>query len=194
MGRTANPVLRCNRFSARASSSEESLRHGDRFQDSKELGLCECDEEGKSASVKNNAHSKNREGFDMEDLGSVRNTSSNEDDGVKALLCGRAAAQVYTCCSTALQAKRSSAPACRRVIALLSPNDVGANGLPRAPTGLTATASSSSAMGLSWTAVTPPANCSISSYPVYGSTTSGFTPSASNLIASGVTGNTYTNT
>jgi len=49
-------------------------------------------------------------------------------------------------------------------------------------------------MGLSWTAVTPPANCSISSYPVYGGTTSGFTPSASNLIASGVTGNTYTNT
>jgi hypothetical protein len=52
--------------------------------------------EGESASVKKNAHSKNREGFDMEDLGSVRNTSSNEDDGVKALLSGRAAAQVYT--------------------------------------------------------------------------------------------------
>ena len=43
--------------------------------------------------------------------------------------------------------------------------------VPSAPTGLTATASSSSAIGLSWTAVTPPANCSISSYSVYGSTT-----------------------
>jgi len=66
--------------------------------------------------------------------------------------------------------------------------------VPSAPTGLTATASSSSAIALSWTAVTPPANCTISSYSVYGSTTSGFTPSSSNLIASGVTGTTYTNT
>jgi hypothetical protein len=66
--------------------------------------------------------------------------------------------------------------------------------VPSAPTGLTATASSSSAIALSWTAVTPPANCSISGYSVYGSTTSGFTPSSNNLIASGVTGTTYTNT
>ena len=65
--------------------------------------------------------------------------------------------------------------------------------VPSAPTGLTATASSSSAIGLSWSAVTPPANCSISSYSVYGSTTSGFTPSSSNLIAT-VTGTTYSNT
>ncbi len=66
--------------------------------------------------------------------------------------------------------------------------------VPSAPTGLTATASSSSAIGLSWTAVTPPANCTISSYSVYGSTTSGFTPSSSTLIAGGVTGTSYSNT
>ncbi len=66
--------------------------------------------------------------------------------------------------------------------------------VPAAPTGLTATASSSSSIGLSWTAVTPPANCSISGYSVYGSTTNGFTPSSSNLIANGVAGTTYTNT
>jgi beta-glucanase (GH16 family) len=54
---------------------------------------------------------------------------------------------------------------------------------PTAPTGLTATASSSSAIGLTWTAVTPPANCTISGYNVYRSTTSGFTPAPSNLIA-----------
>jgi hypothetical protein len=65
--------------------------------------------------------------------------------------------------------------------------------VPSVPTGLTATASSSSAIGLSWSAVTPPANCSISSYSVYGSTTSGFTPSSSNLITS-TTGTTYSNT
>jgi Malectin domain/Fibronectin type III domain len=63
-----------------------------------------------------------------------------------------------------------------------------------APGGVTATASSSSVIGLSWSAVTPPANCTISSYSVYGSTTNGFTPGTGNMIASGVTGTTYTNT
>jgi hypothetical protein len=66
--------------------------------------------------------------------------------------------------------------------------------LPSAPTGVTATATSSTAIGLSWTAVTPPANCTISSYNVYGSTTSGFTPGSGNLVASAVTATTYTNT
>jgi hypothetical protein len=62
--------------------------------------------------------------------------------------------------------------------------------VPSAPTGLTATASSSSAIGLSWSAVTPPANCTISSYTVYGGTTANPTT----VIASGVTGTTYSNT
>jgi hypothetical protein len=66
--------------------------------------------------------------------------------------------------------------------------------VPSAPTGLNATATSSSAISLSWTAVTPPANCTISSYSVYGSTTSGFTPSSSNLLSNTVTGTSYTNT
>jgi fibronectin type 3 domain-containing protein len=66
--------------------------------------------------------------------------------------------------------------------------------VPSAPTGLTATAPSSSAISLTWTAVTPPANCTISSYSVYRSTTSGFTPGSGNLIASGVTSPSYTNT
>jgi fibronectin type 3 domain-containing protein len=66
--------------------------------------------------------------------------------------------------------------------------------VPSAPSGLTATASSSSAIGLSWSAVTPPANCSISSYSVYGSTTSGFTPGSGNLLSNSVTGTSYSNT
>jgi hypothetical protein len=71
---------------------------------------------------------------------------------------------------------------------------VSCSAVPSAPTGLTATATSSSTIGLSWSAVTPPANCSVSGYSVYGSTTSGFTPGSTNLIASGLTGTTYTNT
>jgi hypothetical protein len=70
----------------------------------------------------------------------------------------------------------------------------GCAALPAAPGGLTATASSSSAIGLSWSAVTPPSNCTISSYSVYGSTTSGFTPGASTLLASGVTSPSYSST
>ena len=65
--------------------------------------------------------------------------------------------------------------------------------VPSAPTGLTATATSSSAIGLNWSAVTPPTNCTISGYNVYSSTTSGFTPGSGNLIASGVTSTSYTN-
>ena len=73
-------------------------------------------------------------------------------------------------------------------------SSTGCTTVPSAPAGLTATASSSSSISLSWTAVTPPANCTISSYSVYRSTTSGFTPGSGNLIASGVTTASYTNT
>lgn len=65
---------------------------------------------------------------------------------------------------------------------------------PSAPSGLVATPSSSSVVNLSWTADTAPANCTISGYNVYASTTRGFTPSASNQIASGVTTTSYSNT
>jgi hypothetical protein len=65
--------------------------------------------------------------------------------------------------------------------------------VPSAPTALTATASSASAIQLSWTAVTPPTNCTISSYSVFGSTVNGFTPSSNNLIATDVTGTAYSN-
>jgi len=66
--------------------------------------------------------------------------------------------------------------------------------VPSAPSGLTATASSSSVINLSWTADTAPANCTISGYNVFRSTTSGFTPSSSNQIASGVTSTSYSST
>ena len=63
--------------------------------------------------------------------------------------------------------------------------------VPSAPSGLTGTVASSSAINLAWTADTAPANCTISSYSVYRSTSSGFTPSSSNQIATGVTATSY---
>jgi chitinase len=63
--------------------------------------------------------------------------------------------------------------------------------VPSAPTGLTATAASSSQINLSWTASS--STCSVT-YNVFRSTTPGFTPSSSNEIASGVTATTYSNT
>jgi len=65
---------------------------------------------------------------------------------------------------------------------------------PSAPSGLSGTAASSSSINLSWTADTAPANCTISGYTVFRSTTSGFTPSSSNQIASGVTATSYADT
>jgi len=66
--------------------------------------------------------------------------------------------------------------------------------VPSAPSGLTGTAASSSVINLSWTADTAPANCTISGYNVFRSTTSGFTSSSSNQIASGVTATSYSST
>jgi len=62
--------------------------------------------------------------------------------------------------------------------------------IPTAPTGLTATAASSAQVNLSWTASTT----SGVTYSVYQSTTSGFTPGSGNLVASGLSGTTYSNT
>ena len=63
--------------------------------------------------------------------------------------------------------------------------------VPSAPSGLSGTAASSSVINLSWNADTAPADCAISGYNVYRSTTSGFTPSSANLIASGITATSY---
>ncbi len=63
--------------------------------------------------------------------------------------------------------------------------------VPQAPAGLGATATSSSKVSLTWSAVTPPANCTIDSYNVYRSTVSGFNPSSTNRVASGLTTASY---
>jgi len=66
--------------------------------------------------------------------------------------------------------------------------------VPSAPGGLSAMAGSGTQINLNWTASTAPSGCTVSSYSVYRSTTSGFTPSSSNLIASGVTNTIYDDT
>jgi hypothetical protein len=58
---------------------------------------------------------------------------------------------------------------------------------------LGATATSSSQINLSWTASSAGTGCSIT-YSVFRSTTSGFTPSSSNQIASGVSATTFSDT
>jgi hypothetical protein len=70
---------------------------------------------------------------------------------------------------------------------------VGCTAVPPAPIGLTATAVSSTSINLSWTGVTPPASCAIGNYNLYRSTTSGFTPTATNLISS-ASGTAYSDT
>ncbi len=62
--------------------------------------------------------------------------------------------------------------------------------LPAAPTALTATAVSSSAINLSWTASTTTGV----TYNLYRSTVSGFTPSSSTLLPASITGTTYSDT
>jgi hypothetical protein len=65
---------------------------------------------------------------------------------------------------------------------------------PSAPSGVTGTAASSSVINVNWTADTAPANCTITGYNVYRSTTSGFTPGSSNLVGNGVTATSYSDT
>lgn len=64
---------------------------------------------------------------------------------------------------------------------------------PAAPSSLSVNAVSSTQINLSWTIVTPPANCSIA-YKVFRGTFSGFTPSSGNEIASGLSSPSFANT
>jgi fibronectin type 3 domain-containing protein len=78
-------------------------------------------------------------------------------------------------------------------IEVLGSSSPTCSAVPSAPTGLTITGATSSSLTVNWTAVTAPVNCTVSSYNVYRSTTSGFTPSSSTLVGS-ATGTSYANT
>jgi Malectin domain/Fibronectin type III domain len=69
----------------------------------------------------------------------------------------------------------------------------GCAAAPSVPANLAASAVSSNTISLTWTASTAGSSCSIA-YNVYRSTANGFTPSASNQIASGVTSTSFSDT
>ncbi len=69
----------------------------------------------------------------------------------------------------------------------------GCTAAPSVPGTPSATATSSSQINLTWGASTAGSSCTVS-YNVFSSTTSGFTPSSSNQIATGVTTTSYSNT
>jgi cellulose 1,4-beta-cellobiosidase len=64
---------------------------------------------------------------------------------------------------------------------------------PAAPGSVTASATSSSQINLSWGAVTPPSGCSVT-YTVHRSTTSNFTPSTTTQVATGLTTTSFSST
>ena len=112
-------------------------------------------------------------------VGSVSSGTSYSDSGLTS-------STTYYYVVEAVDRSGSSAPSALAMATTKANTTCSA--APSAPAGLMATSASSSSINLSWGAVTPPANCSISSYRVFRSTASGFTPSSSNQIASGITG------
>ncbi len=73
----------------------------------------------------------------------------------------------------------------------IDPGTTGTCSMPTAPSGLSATAVSASQINLSWTASS--SSCAVT-YNVFRSTTSGFTPSSGNQIASGVSSTSFSDT
>ena len=67
-------------------------------------------------------------------------------------------------------------------------------GVPGAPGSLNALTVADNQINLNWSSGTAPSGCTVGSYSVFRSTTSGFTPSGSNQIASGITGTTFDDT
>ena len=108
-------------------------------------------------------------------VGSVTSGTSYSDSGL-------AASTTYYYVVESVDGNGSSAPSAQA--SATTKASATCSAVPSAPAGLMATSASSSSINLSWGAVTPPANCSIGSYVVFRSTTSGFTPSSGNQIAS----------
>jgi len=108
-------------------------------------------------------------------IASARTTTSFQDPGRAASTTYFYIVEAVDAAGTAIaraQATTPTGPACTTA--------------PAAVTNLAANATSSSQINVTWNAVTPPANCSVT-YTVHRSTTANFTPSATTQIASGLT-------
>ena len=70
------------------------------------------------------------------------------------------------------------------------PAAAGCAAAPSAPTGLAASSTTSTGTTLSWTAVTPPANCSISNYTVYKNGASIGTATSTSMVVTGLSPST----
>jgi endoglucanase len=97
-----------------------------------------------------------------------------------------------------LNGNYSSAPANslkQQMLATIQFNGTGGScqAAPSAPTGLAASAVSSSQINVGWSAVTAPPNCFVT-YNLYASTSSTFVPSTSNRIATGLVSTSFSNT
>jgi cellulose 1,4-beta-cellobiosidase len=104
---------------------------------------------------------------------------------------GRAASTTF---HYVVEAVDAAGTAIARASATTQPGGGGTcTAAPAAVTNLTATASSSSQIALSWGAVAAPPNCAIT-YSVHRSTTANFTPSATTLVASGLTATSHAST
>ena len=101
---------------------------------------------------------------------------------------GLAASTAYYYRVEALDAKGASAGSMQATAKTLAVPVCGS--VAAAPTGLTATAGSATAISLAWGAVAAPANCAVT-YSVFRSVSSGFAAAAANQVASGLTAAAY---
>jgi endoglucanase len=104
---------------------------------------------------------------------------------------GLAASTTYYYALVALDADGASASSPK--VSATTGAATACNALPSAPSGLTGTTASSTAITLAWNPVTPPASCKVT-YSIFRGTASGFPRISANQIAGNLTTDTYSDT
>jgi chitinase len=114
-------------------------------------------------------------------------TSIGTATGTSFAVAGLAASTAYSFTVEATDGNGTSGPSSAVNVTTLANN---CTTKPSAPTGLAASGTTSSGTNLSWTAVTPPANCTISSYTVLQNGTSIGTLTGTSFAVSGLAAST----
>jgi len=114
-------------------------------------------------------------------------TSIGTATGTSFAVAGLAASTAYSFTVEATDGNGTSGPSSAVNVTTLANN---CTTKPSTPTGLAASSTTSSGTNLNWTAVTPPANCTISSYTVLQNGTSIGTPTGTSFAVSGLTAST----